>query len=233
MNNRLTNQIAAGRGGPPAPIHAPYGNMASPAHSPSMPPPQGRGGGAPYGNMQSAPPMLPPQQGFAQAPRPGSSAGGRPGGTPLGGPGSRHQSPHGPRQSSQPTPLPQQQRPSTGGVSLNDRPPTAPPAAVGSRPGMGGAGGAASPAPSGKAPSVASSVASSQKPPRVPTDHPDGKTQGGGPATFDEMGVPKHKDDKDCVSLALSPSSFVRMMRCSTLFSHARRQMLNCPQVVM
>lgn len=89
---------------------------------------------------------------------------------------------------------------------MSDRPPTAPLAGpvVGSRPGMGPAGGTASPAPSGKASSVASSGASSQKPARVPTEHPDGKTLGGGPATFDEMGVPKHKDDKDCVSLLLS-----------------------------
>lgn len=209
--NRLTKPIAAGRGGPPAPIHSPYGNMPSPAQSPSMPPSQGRGGGAPYGNMplpssgQSTPSMLPPQQGYGQAPRPGSSAGSRPGGAGPGpgGPGSRHQSPHGPRVPSQPTP--QQQRPSAG-VSLSDRPPTAPLAGpvVGSRPGMGPAGGPASPAPSGKASSVASSGASSQKPARVPTEHPDGKTLGGGPATFDEMGVPKHKDDKDCVSLLLS-----------------------------
>ncbi|KAJ4415604.1 hypothetical protein N0V82_007238 [Gnomoniopsis sp. IMI 355080] len=171
MKKRLTKptpHTAAGRGGPP-PIHAPYGNMPPAQQSPSMLPPQN----APYGGP---------------GPRPGSRAGaGGPGGPRHDsmGPGARHQSP-GPRQSSQPTPQPQ-------GVSLNDRPPTAPPAQQ-VRPSP------ASPAPSGKAPSIASQ-ASSQKPPRAPSDHPDGKTVGGGPATFDEMGVPKHKDDKDCVSV--------------------------------
>ncbi|CAN8104806.1 unnamed protein product [Discula destructiva] len=174
--------VAGGRGGPPPPIHASYGNMPHPSQqSPSMLPP----------------PQVPP---YGNGPRPSSSASGGPPGPAPGGPGMRHQSPHGPRQSSapQPNPLPPQgpgSRPSTAGVTLSDRPPPmaappviAPPAST------------ASPAPSGKAPSVASqSTQSSQKPPRVPTDHPDGKTVGGGPATFDEMGVPKHKDDKDCV----------------------------------
>ncbi|KAM7221554.1 chitin synthase [Rhypophila decipiens] len=33
----------------------------------------------------------------------------------------------------------------------------------------------------------------------LPTDHPDGKTMGQGPATFEEMGIPQGKNDSDCV----------------------------------
>lgn len=38
---------------------------------------------------------------------------------------------------------------------------------------------------------------------RPPADlkHPDGKTMGQGPATFEEMGIPQGKSDSDCVSL--------------------------------
>ncbi|KAK3320002.1 hypothetical protein B0T19DRAFT_404531 [Cercophora scortea] len=34
---------------------------------------------------------------------------------------------------------------------------------------------------------------------KIPTDHPDGKTMGQGPATFEEMGIPQGKNDSDCV----------------------------------
>ncbi|POS73657.1 hypothetical protein DHEL01_v207943 [Diaporthe helianthi] len=57
--------------------------------------------------------------------------------------------------------------------------------------------GTASPAPS--------TASAPPKAPRKPTDHPDGKTMGNGPATFEEMGIPKTKDKDDCVSFAGSP----------------------------
>ncbi|KAK3689962.1 hypothetical protein B0T22DRAFT_182794 [Podospora appendiculata] len=34
---------------------------------------------------------------------------------------------------------------------------------------------------------------------KVPSEHPDGKTMGQGPATFEEMGIPQGKNDSDCV----------------------------------
>ena len=57
------------------------------------------------------------------------------------------------------------------------------------------------------APSTASAPA---KAPRKPTDHPDGKTMGNGPSTFDEMGIPRTKDKDDCVSYAVPHLHFSR-----------------------
>ena len=57
------------------------------------------------------------------------------------------------------------------------------------------------PATASPAPSTASAP---PKAPRKPTDHPDGKTMGNGPATFEEMGIPKTKDKDDCVSSVVS-----------------------------
>lgn len=154
----------------------------------------GRGGPAPYGSgpaLQS-PPMIPPAGSMPAAQPYGARPGSRGGATPVGGP--RYDSPQGPRQSSQPQP---QMRPSH---SLSDAPmagrasapPIQPPQA---RP---------TPPPSSHGPSAVSSpapsTASSAKPPRASTDHPDGKTFGKGPSTFDEMGVARVKEKDDCVS---------------------------------
>lgn len=189
--NRLTKtdpRAAAGRGGPPPLQGGPYGNVGQAQPSPPMKTPIP--GAQPYGS------------------RPGSSSSGRPstdmyGGAPqhprndsLGG-GPRYDSPQGPRQSSQPQP---QMRPMAGapGFGLGEATmgrasapptqarPTPPPSSHGSTHG----------------PASQASPAASVKPPKKPTDHPDGKTLGGGPSTFDEMGVPQVKDDKDCVSTA-------------------------------
>lgn len=160
----------------------------------------GRGGPAPlqqgpYGNKPQglqSPPIIPPA---------GSMPGARPvsrGHQPISGP--RYDSP-GPRQSSQPQP---QIRP---GHTLTDTPvggrasappiqqppqvrPTPPPSSHGPS-------GVASPAPS---------TASAPKPSRVETDHPDGKTFGKGPSTFDEMGVARVKEKDDCVSTKCFPA---------------------------
>jgi hypothetical protein len=35
---------------------------------------------------------------------------------------------------------------------------------------------------------------------KAPLAHPDGKTMGQGPATFEEMGIPQGKSEGDCVS---------------------------------
>ena len=40
-------------------------------------------------------------------------------------------------------------------------------------------------------------------------EHPDGKTVGNGPATFEEMGIPQGKNDSDCVSLLLLAFAFL------------------------
>ncbi|CAP49303.1 uncharacterized protein PODANS_5_6280 [Podospora anserina S mat+] len=52
-------------------------------------------------------------------------------------------------------------------------------------------------------PGTPGSTASGPRPaagrPPVKTDHPDGKTMGQGPATFEEMGIPQGKNDGDCV----------------------------------
>jgi TPR repeat protein len=40
-------------------------------------------------------------------------------------------------------------------------------------------------------------------PPSADLKHPDGKTMGQGPATFEEMGIPQGKTDSDCVSFDL------------------------------
>ena len=45
------------------------------------------------------------------------------------------------------------------------------------------------------------------RPPRQASLHPDGKTTGQGPATFEEMGIPQGKNDNDCVSFLCLPSS--------------------------
>lgn len=173
--NTFTNPImftAAGRGQ--------YGNIPPAQQPPAMIPPAG--------SMPAAQPY---------GARPGSRAGAGP--PPGAIPGQRHDSlggamssrinspglPPGPRQSSQP-------QPGRPPVSLSDNGgrASAPPAQP--RPST------ASPAPSA-APSAAT-VPAPAKPAKKPTDHPDGKTMGNGPATFDEMGIARVKDKDDCVS---------------------------------
>ncbi|KAK3384821.1 hypothetical protein B0H63DRAFT_471704 [Podospora didyma] len=111
--------------------------------------------------------------------------------------------------------------PSTGSMPLKTRPgqlesmsggrSSAPPA-QGGRPysavSQGPPSGPATPAtPATPAPSVASTTklpghggpARPGAKPHVPTNHPDGKTMGQGPATFEEMGIPQGKHEGDCV----------------------------------
>lgn len=170
---RLTKEtpsVTAGRGGPPPPQQGSYGNYPQSQQSPPMIPPAGSMPGTPqpYG-----------------APRPGSRAGAG----PMGGLG-------GPRQSSQPQPLPPR------GHSLTDGPPagraSAPP--VQQPPSSSHGGRMASPAPSQASAQSAPMAGAGAKPARKASDHPDGKTFGKGPATFDEMGVARVKDKDDCVS---------------------------------
>ncbi|KAH8887030.1 HCP-like protein [Thozetella sp. PMI_491] len=99
-----------------------------------------------------------------------------------------------------------QARPPSGGLPPKPRPPhmdamagrsSAPPA-QGPRPGVspGPSSGVTSPA------SVASTTnlpGHASRPAKIPTDHPDGKTMGQGPATFEAMGIPQGKNDNDCV----------------------------------
>ena len=80
---------------------------------------------------------------------------------------------------------------------------SAPPAAVAARPSPGP--GPASvpppqqqqqrPGPAARPPAVTAATA-----PAKTTNHPDGKTMGQGPATFEEMGIPQGKAEGDCVS---------------------------------
>ncbi|KAI3401445.1 hypothetical protein diail_10879 [Diaporthe ilicicola] len=99
---------------------------------------------------------------------------------------------HPGRQSSQPG---QPQRPMTG-YTLSDNggrssaPPQQNPAGARTPSSASHGPGTASPAPSAASAPV--------KAPRKPTDHPDGKTMGNGPATFEEMGIPRTKDKDDC-----------------------------------
>lgn len=161
-----------------------------------LPPSPGYGRGGPSGPGSPAP-MIPPAgthlpYAAGGAPRPGSRAGQGP---PLG--------PTGPRQSSQPRPIPPQGFDPAGRVG------SAPPAQMqqpASRPtpppsSHGGPSAVGSPAPSvASGVSAATAPAKIQHPPRAETDHPDGKTFGKGPSTFDEMGVARVKDKDDCVS---------------------------------
>ncbi|KAK0610519.1 hypothetical protein B0T17DRAFT_593661 [Bombardia bombarda] len=105
--------------------------------------------------------------------------------------------------------------PTGGGAPLKSRPGLAESlAGPGGRnsapPGGAGAPGGGLPGRPGPGPhpssSPAPSVASTTKlpghgGPKKPTDHPDGKTIGQGPATFEEMGIPQGKNDSDCVSV--------------------------------
>lgn len=138
------------------------------------------GRGAPYGQQgPQSPPMIPPagsMPGPGFAPRQDS----------LGGPQQG-------RQSSGP-------RPPMAGYALQDNGgrASAPPQQNPGRPPT--ASSSHGPSTASPAPSVASAPPKAH---RIPTDHPDGKTMGNGPATFDEMGIPKTKDKDDCVSSAL------------------------------
>ncbi|ROW07436.1 hypothetical protein VMCG_03737 [Cytospora schulzeri] len=188
-----------GRGGMmmggPRPAGAPPGNGAGRG----MPGPYGQGG--PPGPQ--SPPLIPPAGSMPGTPSReygGGRGANNPYGPPaaMGGPG-----PQGggggaypPRQSSQPQP--QQQRPGFGRSS-------APPLhnAVAARPTPPSSShgpGTASPAAS-----VASAPPAASKPSGGKagkggggSSHPDGKTMGNGPSTFDEMGIPKAKDKDDC-----------------------------------
>ncbi|ROV90731.1 hypothetical protein VSDG_08296 [Cytospora chrysosperma] len=158
---------------------------------------------------QSAP-LIPPAGSMPGTPNQGYGGRTNPYGPPppqqqqQGGP----QGAYPPRQSSQSSQQ-QQQRPGgpqqgpPQGVSLSDGGrSSAPPLhnAVAARPPSSSHGhGAASPAPSvASAPSVAAASARPSKASSI-NDHPDGKTMGNGPSTFDEMGIPKAKDKDDCV----------------------------------
>ncbi|KKY39868.1 putative chitin synthase activator [Diaporthe ampelina] len=101
-------------------------------------------------------------------------------------------------QPQQPGRQPSQPRPPMAGYTLTDNggrasaPPQQNPAGARPTPPSSSHGpGTASPAPS--------TASAPPKAPRKPTDHPDGKTMGNGPATFEEMGIPKTKDKDDCV----------------------------------
>lgn len=173
--------VIAGRGGPPPLQQGAYGNFQQPQQSPPMIPPAGSMPGAqPYGA------------------RPGSRAGAG----PVGGP--RYDSPQGPRQSSQPQqPLPPRGHTLTDGPmgGRASAPPIQPPQARPTPPpsSHGPGGGMSSPAPSQM--SAQSAPPAGAKPARMASDHPDGKTFGKGPSTFDEMGVARVKDKDDCVSI--------------------------------
>ena len=66
------------------------------------------------------------------------------------------------------------------------------------RPGGGGPGGGG---PGGGGPGGGGGVqGSGGKPAAAATAHPDGKTMGQGPATFEAMGIPQGKSEGDCVS---------------------------------
>ena len=73
------------------------------------------------------------------------------------------------------------------------------PPSQGPRPGI-------SPGPSLGATSAASIASTTNlpghaaRPAKQSSSHPDGKTIGQGPATFEEMGIPQGKTDSDCVS---------------------------------
>ncbi|KUI59460.1 Chitin synthase regulatory factor 4 [Cytospora mali] len=173
-----------GQGGPPGPDgRRPVGG------------PAGNGPGA---QGPQSPPLIPPAGSMPGTP--GREYGGRSSAYP---PPQQQQGPHPPRQSSQPQPQ-QQQRPGPGqyGVTLSDGGgrSSAPPLqnAVGARPTPPSSShgpGTASPAPSvASAPTPAIAT-----PAKASSAHPDGKTIGNGPATFDEMGIPKIKDKDDCV----------------------------------
>ncbi|KAH6614708.1 hypothetical protein B0J18DRAFT_374613 [Chaetomium sp. MPI-SDFR-AT-0129] len=61
----------------------------------------------------------------------------------------------------------------------------------------------ARPGPAGATPSPGPAAAAQRPPPKTNTgnlSHPDGKTMGQGPATFEEMGIPQGKAEGDCVS---------------------------------
>jgi hypothetical protein len=82
---------------------------------------------------------------------------------------------------------------------------SAPPAAQQQnvRPGMGqGHGHAAAPSP-GPAAAGAPRPGGAGRPAGNAAAHPDGKTMGQGPATFEEMGIPQGKNEGDCVSFFL------------------------------
>lgn len=195
----------------------------------------GRGGYA----AQQSPPMIPPAGSMPVAQpygaRPGSRAGA---GQPAPGPaGPRHDSlggamasrfdspslPSGPRQSSQPQPgRPPVNLTDNGGRS------SAPPAQQQPRPST------SSPAPSA-APSAASAatVPVAAKPAKKPTDHPDGKTMGQGPATFDEMGIARVKDKDDCVSEDKAKSPQTTELPPHYHYRIATTDTILRPQVVM
>ncbi|KAK3313951.1 hypothetical protein B0H66DRAFT_482578 [Apodospora peruviana] len=130
--------------------------------------------------------------------------------------------------------------PSLGGAPLKTRPAqvdlsmsggrsSAPPAqsGPGGRPSPGGPGGGSAPSfgTNSPAPSVASTTklpghGGPARPGAKPTssastsDHPDGKTIGNGPATFEEMGIPQGKNDSDCVSIFFVPWDLVETFGC-------------------
>lgn len=177
LTNPNTYPAAAGRGQ--------YGNIPPAQQSPTMIPPAGSmPAGQPYGARPGSRAGTGPAPGSAGPPRHDSHGGAMV--NRFDSPGL----PSGPKQ-------PSQAQPGRPPVSLSDNGgrSSAPPAQV--RPST------ASPAPSA-APSSASAAtvpaaAKPAKPAKKPMDHPDGKTTGNGPATFDEMGIARVKDKDDCV----------------------------------
>jgi TPR repeat protein len=99
------------------------------------------------------------------------------------------------------------QDPMAGGGRTSSAPPAAMQAQYG-RPG--------SARPQGGAAPSNMSAASLPLPPKVATDHPDGKTMGQGPATFEEMGIPQGKNEGDCVSSLFSLDLFPLSSSCCT-----------------
>ncbi|KAM7197157.1 hypothetical protein V8F20_006706 [Naviculisporaceae sp. PSN 640] len=107
--------------------------------------------------------------------------------------------------------LPVKPRPGLADMTMSGGRSSAPPAQMQGRPAP-----ASTPSFASSTPSVASTTklpghggpSPSPRPPAKPTDHPDGKTMGQGPATFEEMGIPQGKNDSDCVSILFLVLSF-------------------------
>ncbi|KAK4187855.1 hypothetical protein QBC35DRAFT_451868 [Podospora australis] len=78
---------------------------------------------------------------------------------------------------------------------------SAPPAAAqqNARPSPAPSAGSARPSPGPQIPAAGGRPGAAAKPPASDLSHPDGKSMGQGPATFEEMGIPQGKNDGDCV----------------------------------
>ena len=191
-------------GGNYPPVQQVGGAMHSPQQSPGLPPVMSGGAQSGYGPRTTSRPNS-DAYGYGQGapPMPGRFPTGTPVGTPTGGNGG---------------PMPRPDRleslaaggrpgssggPGTPGAGIG-RIASAPPVQQHQAPQPQGRpihspGPSASPAPSAASTSrLPGHGAASGKP---ATEHPDGKTIGNGPATFEEMGIPQGKNEGDCVSV--------------------------------